>query len=113
MDKVEFFKNLVVMAAADRSFSQQEVEFLTQRAARLGLSGEEFDAAISRALDSDAALTLPPGHEDRLQLLRELIQTMGADGHLADTEKELLAVSVAKIGITSEELNEIIDSVVE
>ena len=112
MDKVEFFKNLVVMAAADRSFTQQEVEFLTQRAGRLGISAEDFDVAIRDALEPDAALTLPPSHQERVTLLRELIQTMAADGHLADTEKELLAVSVAKIGLTADELNEIIDTVV-
>lgn len=112
MDNVELFKNLVVMAAADRSFTRQEVEYLTQRAGRLGISSEEFDAAVTGALEPDAALTLPPSHQERVTLLRELIQVMGADGHLADTEKELLAVAAAKMGLANDELNEIIDSVV-
>ena len=112
MDKVEMLANLVVMAAADRTFSQQEVAHLTRRAGQLGILAEEFDAAITRALEPGASLVVPPSQQDRVILLSELIQMMSADGQVADAEKELLAVAGARLGLSSDELNDLIDTVV-
>ena len=37
MEKVELFRNLVNLAAADQKFTEEEVQFLAERAERLSL----------------------------------------------------------------------------
>lgn len=44
-------------------------------------------------------------------MLRDLIRMMAADGDLADVEKDLFATAAAKMEISEDELNQIIDSV--
>lgn len=113
MEAAELFKNLVVMAAADRSFSSEEIQFLTMKAHKLGLTDEEFESCLDFAMSGDASIDLPESAPDRRQLLTGLIQVMAADGVLAEVEKEMFAVTAAKMDISAEELNAMIDSIVE
>ncbi len=109
MDKMDLFRNLVVMAAIDRRFTQEEFELLSVRAAQLGLSDEQFRSTIDFALSEEAALELPVAGPDRAQMLRELVRMMVVDGELADIEKELFAVAAAQMGIGEAEVAEILD----
>ena len=111
MNETEMFKNLLVMAAADRSFSEEEVTYLSLRAHRLGLSDAEFTAALEHAVAENAAITVPPDRGDRVRLLKELLKMMAADGHVADMERELFAVVAARMDIAEDELNKLIDDV--
>lgn len=111
MEPLDMFKNLVVMAAADRAFAQEEIDFLSARAHALGLTDDDFRAVLDFAISGDATIDLPVAEEDRLELLRELIRMMAADGVLAEQEKELFASVAAKMDIGEARLNELIDSV--
>ena len=46
-----------------------------------------------------------------VEMLKELIHMMAADGELAETEKQLFATAAARMDISGDELNDIIDSI--
>ncbi|MCA9164259.1 MAG: TerB family tellurite resistance protein [Pirellulaceae bacterium] len=110
MDRQTNFQNLMVMAAADGSFNEQELSFLSERCQRWGLSEGEFTAAIAYALSPSAKLTIPESAGERRGLLRELLLMMAADGQLAEIEKQLFAVAAAQMEISTEELDQMIDT---
>lgn len=112
MDRYELFKNLMVMAAADRKFTEEEVEFLSLRSSRWGISDQQFEEAFRFAKSSEAKITIPEGQEERARLLRDLILMMAADGELAAIEKRLFAEAAAKMGIQSDELEKTIDELI-
>ena len=60
MNDYDMFKNLLVMAAADQSFSEEEIVYLSQRANRLGISEEQFQEALDQVLGRGMVeLTIP------------------------------------------------------
>ena len=109
MERFEIFKDLMIMAAADRKFSNQEVEFLSLRADRWGLTDQQFEEALQFATSGDAQMVIPETRDERINLLRELLQVMAADGELAPVEKQLFADAAAKMEISEADLNAIID----
>ncbi len=109
MDRFELFKNLMVMAAADKKFTEEEVEFLALRSSRWGISDQQFEEAFEFAKSNEAEMTIPEGQEERRRLLRDLIRMMAADGELASVEKRLFAEAAAKMGIKPGELEKTID----
>jgi uncharacterized tellurite resistance protein B-like protein len=113
MNRLEQLTNLLVMAVADGSFAEREFKFLISRSVRWGITEAEFSRALDYACSKTAALKIPPGKEDRVVLLRDLIRTMGADGNLSDVEKQLFSVAAARMDLSHDELTEIIDSVVK
>lgn len=111
MSPTEAFRNLLVMAAADGTLTEHEVNFLTDRSEQWNIDNDEFAAAIEYALSGKGELSLPPDHADRVEMLRDLIRIMAADGQLADTEKRMFAGAAAQMEISEEELNAIVDSI--
>ena len=111
MNSLELFENMLIMAAADGSFTQGEVELLSARCGDWGISADEFKQVVERAFSDGATLRVPPKHEDRIHLLQELLRVMGADGDLAEKEKQLFAAAAATMEISNKELNKIIDGV--
>ena len=111
MSLLEAFKNLLVMAAADGVLTEHEVNFLTDRSHQWNIDDNDFTSAIEYALSGQGELTLPNDHAARLEMLRDLIRVMAADGQLAETEKRLFAAAAAKMEVSEDELNAIVDSV--
>jgi len=109
MDQHELFRNLMVMAAADGKLTEDEVRFLGKRAAKWGITDDQFTAAIKYAIDPSAHLTIPEDPEQRRAMLCEMIRMMAADGDLAMIEKELFAVAAATMEIPPEELDHLLD----
>lgn len=112
MDRFELFKNLMVMAAADKKFTEEEVEFLALRSSRWGISDRQFEEAFELVKSGVAEMTIPEGQEERMHLLRDLISMMAADGELAGVEKRLFAEAAAKMGINPDELDKTIDELI-
>ncbi len=111
MDFLDKLKNLMIMALADGSLTQSELEFLSDRSVQWGLTEADFTAAVEYALSDRAELQIPPHKKDRVELLQDLLRTMAADGHLAETEKRVFAMAAAVMELPDGELDEIIDSV--
>ena len=105
------FRNLIIMAAADGRMRESELRLLAHRAAEWGITDEQFEDAIDDAISGRAELTVPKDPQERIQLLKELVRMMAADGHLSESEKELFALFSSVVGINEEALNTLIDEV--
>ncbi len=109
MSPLDHLKNLVIMAAADGSLSEQEIALLIDRCGHLGLQEEDLEKAIAFAQSGNAKLRLPSERAEQIDLLAQLMRMMAADGQLAEVEKQLFALAAAKMGIDKLELETIID----
>ncbi len=105
-------RNLVVMALADGSIGQREVNLVADRCLELGLGADELQAALTFGLGDDAALELPADEDARAELLSDLIRMMAADAYLDEAEKRLFALAAARMNIVGERLQDIITCVV-
>lgn len=113
LSKVELFYNLVLLASADGRFTEEEVAYLAQKAEHWDIPSDEVEAALAGASTGEAELIIPEGREDRLQLLREMIRLMAADGHLADVEKRICATASAAMDFNGIEFDNILQSVLD
>ncbi len=109
MERFEKLRNLVVMAIADGSLGEGELNLLARRCVELGLDEEELQAAVSFALSDSAALKLPTDPEEQEALMADLIHMMAADGHLSESEKRLFALAAAKMNFDADKVNQMID----
>jgi uncharacterized tellurite resistance protein B-like protein len=111
MNLLDKLTNLLVMAAADRSLTEREIHFLLNRSVRWGISEQEFSRALDYACSDEAELRIPANPDERLQMLQDLIRMMAADGNLAEVEKRLFATAAAKMRLSGQQIDDIIDSV--
>jgi len=113
MNLLNQLRNLLVMAAADGSLTEREIKFLSDRCQRWSISPDDFAECIRYAISKDSELQIPKTHETRVEMLRDLIRMMAADGELAELEKELFARASVQMGFSDADLQRIIDSVVK
>lgn len=104
-------RNLLVMAAADGSLTEREIAFLSDRREHWAVPEDAFADAIRYAISDVAALEIPESHDERVEMLQDLIRMMAADGHLAEIEKQLFATAAVAMNISDDELKQIIDSI--
>jgi uncharacterized tellurite resistance protein B-like protein len=97
MNSSEHLRNLLVMALADGSLGEREVDFVTDRCAAMGLSEDELRDAVAFALDENAAIKMPTDPEQQESLLIDLLKMMAADGVLEESEKRLFALAAVKL----------------
>ena len=112
MKNLDHLRNMVIMAAADGSLSEHEIALLIDRCGELGLDENDLESAIAFALSDKASIRLPKEKSEQLDMLRDLVRMMGADGHLSEVEKRLFALAAAKMGISRDEINNVIDALV-
>ncbi len=103
-------RNIVVMAFADGSFGEREVNLVADRCAELGLDEYDLKKAIEFGLGDEAAVALPSEPDDKVDLIRDLIRMMAADGRLDESEKRLFALAAAMMSMTAADVDEIIDA---
>jgi uncharacterized tellurite resistance protein B-like protein len=109
----ERLRNLVVMAFADGSLGEREVNLVADRCAELGLDEYDLQKAVQFGLGDDAALEIPRGRAERESLLRDLIRMMAADGLLDESEKRLFALAAAKMSMSAADVERLIDETLE
>jgi len=112
MQHLDHLKNLVIMASADGSLSEGEIELLVDRCSEMGLDEEDLGKAVSFALSEEASLKLPTEKKEQIAMLSDLVRIMAADGTLSEVEKRLFALAAAKMGIEKSELDNLIDKLV-
>lgn len=111
MNHLDRFKNLLVMADIDGKVTDEELQFLANRAQRWGVTDVEFQTAVQEALAHRGDLLIPSRQSERLEMLRDLLRMMAADGELSDVEKGLYATAAGYMDIGQDELNRLIDEV--
>ena len=110
MTPLEQLRHLLAMAAADERMNEAELGYLQERVAQLGISQEDFHDAVQVAVAGEIPLTIPNGTAERRLLLKDLIRMMAADGRLDPREKELFAHVAATMGLSSNDVHEVIDA---
>lgn len=113
MEQLDHLKNLVIMAAADGTLTEQEIALLVDRASALGLDEEDLEKAIAYALSGEAKLKFPIDRNEQNAMLADLMKMMAADGELQEIEKRLFALAAAKMGIAKDDLEKLIDELVD
>ncbi|MEM6468356.1 MAG: TerB family tellurite resistance protein [Planctomycetota bacterium] len=108
-DRMRQLRNLVVMAMADGTIGEREVDFIAERCHELGLDEGALNHAIRFGLGDDAALELPTDPADRDALMVDLVRMMAADGKLEESEKRLFALAAARMEMSSEHLSQLLD----
>jgi uncharacterized tellurite resistance protein B-like protein len=113
MDPLDQLKNLVLMSAADGSFNQDEIRFLSERAAAWGISDQEFVRAFDEALSREYSLAVPTDRAAQIEMLENMVRMMESDGQIADVERKLLATAAVATGTSPSELDAIMERVLE
>lgn len=106
-------RNIVVMAFADGSLGEREVNMVADRCAELGLDHDDLRQAVEFGLGDDAAIELPKDPDDRETLMQDLIRVMAADGRLDEGEKRLFALVAAKMSMTAADVERLIDKTLD
>jgi uncharacterized tellurite resistance protein B-like protein len=109
MDPNARLRNLMVMALADGSLGEREVQFVTDRCLELGLGEHELRAAIRYALEESSSIELPDNPADAESVLGDMLKMMAADGMLDEGEKRLFAICAAKLGFGSHEIDSLVN----
>ncbi len=109
----QHLRNIVVMAFADGSLGEREVNLVADRCAELGLDSYDLQKALEHGLSDNAALEIPPDPDERIDLMRDLIRMMAADGHLDEGEKRLFAFAAAKMAMSVDEVDRLINDTLE
>ncbi len=112
MDRIELFHNLVNLAAVDGKFTDEEIHFLAQRAELWNISEDEFETAMAGLSTGNLEVKVPEIHEEKVELMKEMLRLVAVDGELAEQEKRLCAIASARMDFTSQQFEEILDSVI-
>ena len=102
-------RNQVLMAFADGSLGEREVNLVADRCVELGLDDYDLSLAIKSGLSDGTRLEVPDELSEREALLRDLIRIMAADGRLDEGEKRLFALAAAKMSISASDVERLID----
>lgn len=113
MDSTDQLKNLVLMSAADGSFNQEEIRFLSDRAAAWGIPDHEFVRAFDEALSPEYSLVVPADRGAQIEMLENMVRMMESDGQIADVERKLLITAAVATGTSPSELDAIMGRVLE
>ena len=113
MRLIDKLRNLLAMAVADGSLSEREIHFLSDRVLKWGITEHEFTEAVEFALSHRGQLTLPSDREAGLDLLREMVQMMAADGQLSESEKRMFATAAAYLNVSQSDIDQLIDGLIE
>ena len=87
MDRVELFHSLVNLAASDGKFTDEEVEFLADRAERWEIPKGEFETALAGISEGNFEFKVPEDYDARVDMMKEMLRLVAVDGDLADMEK--------------------------
>lgn len=112
MEKLVIFHSLVNLAAADNKFTDEEIQFLVERAERWNIPTSEFETALAGLSEGTLEVTIPESHHDRVVMLKEMIRLMAIDGDMSETEKRLCAAASGKMEFNSRQFSQILDEVI-
>ncbi|HYG18396.1 MAG TPA: TerB family tellurite resistance protein [Ohtaekwangia sp.] len=104
--KLEHFRNLVSLSAADGKIEEVERIALSKIAFERGIPLERLNVMLKRA--SEYVYLIPQNHKEREKQLQEMIDLALADGDFAPAELELITMVADKLGFTKEELAQFI-----
>lgn len=105
--KLEHFRNLVSLSAADGKIEDSERESLVRIATSLRIPSDRLEVMLAHA--SEYVYLVPQNNKDRETQLAEMIDIALVDGECSRPERELIAYVAHKLGFTHREAETIID----
>ena len=105
--KIEHFRNLVSLSAADGHIEETERTSLIRIATALGIPEERLQVMLAHA--HEYIYLVPQNNKDRNKQLEEMIDIALVDGDFARSERELIKSVAHKLGFTYEEAESVID----
>jgi len=98
--KKNHLKNLLALANADGNMHPDEEKLLFKIGKRVGLK----DRQIKNLLESEEKyiVAIPDNHNDKMNLLHDLLLMIYADGKVVKTELEFFEDTVIKFGLKKE-----------
>lgn len=105
--KLEHFRNLVSLSAADGRIEDSEKNSLLRIASSLGIASERLDVMLAHA--SEYVYLIPQNNREREKQLQEMVTIALVDGEFSTSERELIKSVAHKLGFTHYEAEEKID----
>lgn len=106
--KIEHFRNLVSLIAADGKIEDIERMTLSKIAFQRGIPVDRFKVMLDKA--HEYKYLIPQNHHDREKQLQEMIEVAMIDGDFSNAEKDLIIMVGEKLGFSKSELESIIKS---
>jgi uncharacterized tellurite resistance protein B-like protein len=106
--KIEHFRNLVSLIAADGKIEDIERMTLSKIAFQRGIPVDRFKVMLEKA--HEYRYLIPQNHHDRERQLQEMIEVALIDGDFSKAEMDLIMMVGEKLGFSKAELESIIKS---
>ena len=104
--RLEHFRNLVSLIAADGKIEEIEKIALSKIAYDCGIPLDRFNVMLNKA--DEYKYLIPQNHQEREKQLHEMIEIALVDGEFAPAEVELIGMVAEKLGFTPDELDKIL-----
>ena len=104
--KLEHFRNLVSLSAADGKIQDAERSSLIRIAESLGIPSDRLQVMLAHA--HEYVYLVPQNTNDRNKQLEDMIDIALVDGEFSNTERELIRAVAVKLGFTREEAEAVI-----
>ena len=108
--KLEHFRNLISLAAADGKIEEAEKTSLIRIAQSLGIPSDRLQVMLTHA--HEYIHLVPQNNQDREKQLEEMIDIALVDGEFSRSERELIQSVAHRLGFTRAEAEETIDQYV-
>ena len=106
--KIEHFRNLVSLIAADGKIEEIERVTLSKIAFSRGIPLDRFNVMLSKA--HEYKYLIPQNHHEKELQLEEMINVALVDGDFSNKELELIIMVGEKLGFSKAELEKIIEA---
>jgi uncharacterized tellurite resistance protein B-like protein len=100
--KLEHFRNLVSLVAADGKIEEVERAALYKIAYDQGIPLDRFNVMIQRA--NEYKYLIPQNQHERESQLEQMIKVALVDGEFAKAELEMITMVAEKLGFSKDEL---------
>lgn len=104
--KLEHFRNLVSLIAADGEIKEIEKATLSKIAHEQGIGLDRLNVMFLKA--HEYQYLIPQNHKERELQLNQMIEVALIDGDFAKAEIDLIAMVAEKLGFSKEEFDQII-----
>lgn len=105
--KLEHFRNLVSLSAADGRIEEAERKSLTKIATALGIPSDRLEVMLTHA--HEYVYLVPQNNKNRELQLEQMIDIALVDGNFSLSERELIKSIAHKLGFTHHEAEALID----
>ena len=105
--RLQHFRNLVSLSAADGKIRDAERESLTRIANALGIASDRLEVMLAHA--HEYVYLVPQNNLEREKQLQDMIDIALVDGEFASSEREFIKSIAHKLGFTHGEAEQVID----